>query len=495
MVMDTYRQKGQRIVNRRRRLSERRKNQGLSQERLAQIIGVDTSTVARWERGETDPLPVYRPRLADAIKVTVEDVAALLAEADGLATTVAPAPAAVVPVQHPGAVSSYERLEGLDTVTAYEEPDTNRRDALRLATTLFMASPFSTAMQPGAGLPVRGASPRPIGSAWATGLSEAILDPVGAARRAASGIEQGSGEATRQLAPVTLRALVDQATRVSFVGDHVRLAEQLPSLIGRIELASVHGIGSDGASSMSLLSDMYALAGWVLIKADNAAGACITAHRAIRAAEEGEDALRVAATTRCLAEVYMRAGRLEDAAHTALLAAARLETAPVPDHPTALCLRGAALLSAAAAAARRGDRREAITALNAAAVQGERLNEERAELGTAFGPSNVAIHRVAIAIETGDAKEALAQSSSVDLTNMPAYLGERRARYLIDVARAYTQAGDDTATIGALTDAERIAPDEVRTHRHTHALIQTLLPRERRSSGLRELAARCQVRR
>jgi hypothetical protein len=119
--------------------------------------------------------------------------------------------------------------------------------------------------------------------------------------------------------------------------------------------------------------------------------------------------------------------------------------APVPDHPTALCLRGAALLSAAAAAARRGDRREATAALNAATVQGERLNEDRAELGTAFGPSNVGIHRVAIAIEIGDAKEALKESSSVTLSEIPAYLGERRARYLIDVARTHAQAGDGTA--------------------------------------------------
>jgi hypothetical protein len=41
----------------------------------------------------------------------------------------------------------------------------------------------------------------------------------------------------------------------------------------------------------------------------------------------------------------------------------------------------------------------------------------------------------------------------------------------------------------------RTSPTSVLTHRHTHALLQTLLVRERRSSGLRELAARCQVQR
>jgi transcriptional regulator with XRE-family HTH domain/tetratricopeptide (TPR) repeat protein len=65
-------------MNRRHRLSERRKTVGLSQERLAEIIGVDTSTVARWERGMADPLAVHRPRLAEALRVPVEDVAELL---------------------------------------------------------------------------------------------------------------------------------------------------------------------------------------------------------------------------------------------------------------------------------------------------------------------------------------------------------------------------------------------------------------------------------
>jgi transcriptional regulator with XRE-family HTH domain len=51
---------------------------GLSQERLAEAVGVDTSTVARWERGETEPQAVHRPRLAEALKVSVETVGELL---------------------------------------------------------------------------------------------------------------------------------------------------------------------------------------------------------------------------------------------------------------------------------------------------------------------------------------------------------------------------------------------------------------------------------
>jgi transcriptional regulator with XRE-family HTH domain len=62
----------------RARLTERRKAMGLSQERLAEAVGVDTSTVARWERGETEPQAVHRPPLAEALKASVETLGELL---------------------------------------------------------------------------------------------------------------------------------------------------------------------------------------------------------------------------------------------------------------------------------------------------------------------------------------------------------------------------------------------------------------------------------
>ncbi|GAA1814967.1 helix-turn-helix transcriptional regulator [Planosporangium flavigriseum] len=65
---------------RRYRLAQRRKAVGLSQERLAEVVGVDRSTVVRWERAETDPQPWHRPRLATALRVSVEELAELLAD-------------------------------------------------------------------------------------------------------------------------------------------------------------------------------------------------------------------------------------------------------------------------------------------------------------------------------------------------------------------------------------------------------------------------------
>src|SRR5690348_8971040 len=64
---------GRPMPDRRHRLAQRRKTIGLSQERLAEVMRVDRSTVVRWERADTEPQPWHRPRLAAALKVSVEE--------------------------------------------------------------------------------------------------------------------------------------------------------------------------------------------------------------------------------------------------------------------------------------------------------------------------------------------------------------------------------------------------------------------------------------
>ncbi|MEV6690470.1 helix-turn-helix transcriptional regulator [Micromonospora sp. NPDC051196] len=66
------------VGKRRHRLAQRRKTVGLSQERLAESLGVDRSTIVRWERADTDPQPWHRPRLAVALRLSIEELADLL---------------------------------------------------------------------------------------------------------------------------------------------------------------------------------------------------------------------------------------------------------------------------------------------------------------------------------------------------------------------------------------------------------------------------------
>ncbi len=84
-------------VARRQRLVQRRKALGLTQEALAELMAVGRSTVVRWERGESEPLPWIRPKLAWALKVSVDLLESLLATDDQRGETAAPRqlPAAV----------------------------------------------------------------------------------------------------------------------------------------------------------------------------------------------------------------------------------------------------------------------------------------------------------------------------------------------------------------------------------------------------------------
>jgi DNA-binding XRE family transcriptional regulator len=68
------------VTAKRHALAERRQIVGHSQETLARLVGVEPTTVGRWERGETSPQPWCRPKLADALSVSLEDLDTMLTE-------------------------------------------------------------------------------------------------------------------------------------------------------------------------------------------------------------------------------------------------------------------------------------------------------------------------------------------------------------------------------------------------------------------------------
>jgi transcriptional regulator with XRE-family HTH domain len=68
---------------RRRTLARRRRTRGYSQEALAEAVGVDRATVARWEAGQTEPQPWHRRKIATTLDVSLEELETLLCEATG----------------------------------------------------------------------------------------------------------------------------------------------------------------------------------------------------------------------------------------------------------------------------------------------------------------------------------------------------------------------------------------------------------------------------
>jgi transcriptional regulator with XRE-family HTH domain len=71
------------VIRRKRVLLVRaRKAAGFTQEEAAYRLGVDRSTIARWESGETEPLPWLRPKLATLLGVTLARLEELLLAVD-----------------------------------------------------------------------------------------------------------------------------------------------------------------------------------------------------------------------------------------------------------------------------------------------------------------------------------------------------------------------------------------------------------------------------
>lgn len=88
---------------RRHELTQRRKAVGFTQESLAEHLGVERSTVIRWEAGDSEPLPSIRPSLARALQVSIDQLAELLAasEDEDATRTLSADPEGTAPVLFP----------------------------------------------------------------------------------------------------------------------------------------------------------------------------------------------------------------------------------------------------------------------------------------------------------------------------------------------------------------------------------------------------------
>ena len=172
-----------------------------------------------------------------------------------------------------------------------------------------------------------------------------------------------------------------------------------------------------------------------MAKLGEADAAWIAADRAVFTAEAIGAPLTVAASMFRMAHVFLSLGQVAQAQQAATATAQALEPLIDADPPVeALSLCGAFQLVPAVVAAHDNDRSQAHKHLAVAHDIAERIDEDRDDYGTEFGPSNVAIHAVGIAVELGDAGQALDLARDVDAESLSP---KRGSRYLIDLATAH----------------------------------------------------------
>jgi hypothetical protein len=222
--------------------------------------------------------------------------------------------------------------------------------------------------------------------------------------------------------------------------------------------------------------------------------AWISARWATDAALAAEDAALAAVGGWRLAHAALRAGDLDETRTVSADAAATLEPSLRADPaPGLLSAYGALRLTGAVAASRAGDEPDARWLLGDARETAARLGDRNDHWQT-FGPANVGVHEVAVAVELGDPSGALDAARRVDVGALATL--ERQATHRVHVAHALTLRRRDPDAMRQLLAAERLNPEGLPHDTLARSLVAGMVRRDRRRAipGLRDLARRLRVR-
>jgi transcriptional regulator with XRE-family HTH domain len=295
----------------------------------------------------------------------------------------------------------------------------------------------------------------------------------------------------RAAALSTLRTRAGKAWELTHAGRYAELTDLLHGLVPQLETAARSVAEEQRAEVYELLATTYQACSAALAKVSEPDVAWIAADRAMAAAERAGEPLLVAAGAYRLVFVFIAARHYGQAEETARTAADALRPMTEEGNPEAMSLWGGLTLQRAVIAARVNDADTAYAQLEQASRIAGQLGEGRNDYNTEFGPANVGLYEIAIAVELGDAGRALRVAADVDTTGLSA---ERRARMLVDVARAHAQRRQVTEAVTALCEAEEITPEQVRGHELVRQLVSDLLTMQGQPLGeLRSLADRLTV--
>lgn len=270
------------------------------------------------------------------------------------------------------------------------------------------------------------------------------------------------------------------------------LVPLLSELISGFEQISREAVESlVRTDAQRLLTDTYQATAAALAKLSENGAAWIAADRAAFTAERIGEPLLVTASLFRMAHVFLSLRQFDQAAKVATESIEALDqyVEAHPDEWPALSLAGAFRLVAAITAARDNERTVAQQHVEEARQIATRIGEDRNDFGTEFGPTNVAIHAVAVAVELGDAGIALELANDVNTATMS---DERQARFLIDVARAQIMRRQIGEALRSLEHAEQLTPEQTRTLKSAREVAQDLvqLAGPRPGAELKELAER-----
>jgi transcriptional regulator with XRE-family HTH domain len=273
-----------------------------------------------------------------------------------------------------------------------------------------------------------------------------------------------------------LRRLTTLATAWRLSSQYAKLADLLPGLITGLTATAMNTAGREQERAFALLALAY-----------RAADAIADKHGRRDMSGRATELIRWAAARSAdpqldMMSAYVRAelffsGSIQHARSGLRMIDSVTATAPPGGGARLLAARGALCMRAAVLAARAGMPDEAAERMAEAQAIARQV-PEGVYHGTAFGPGSVAVHELALAVETGDAGRAVKLAGQWQPPRaLPA---ERRSHFHIEAARAYCWEGNRDQAVTALWQARHAAPQHTRCNPAVTETIAVLIRSSRK---------------
>ena len=276
-----------------------------------------------------------------------------------------------------------------------------------------------------------------------------------------------------------LGAAVSSAAALRSAAQYVKLGETLPDLIVELTQAAHQAVGTDRERGFWLLAVAYRCADALAFKVGEMDLSSTAIERIRWAAERSGDPLMIGTAAYVRGQTYLVTGAY-DSGLRALTAAGTCIERETATRREAAAVYGALHMRAAVLAARGRRADTAWSHIEIAKAMASIVTDDVEWYYTSFGPSNVRIHEVAVAVELGDERAALARAG--DWAPPGSIPAERASHHLIDLARAKLWAADYPGALDSLLSARRIAPQHTRTHPMPAETTRALVRREQRRS-------------
>jgi transcriptional regulator with XRE-family HTH domain len=252
------------------------------------------------------------------------------------------------------------------------------------------------------------------------------------------------------------------------------VGQQLPNLICRIQGALRLLEGDTRRRALRLASMVYQLTRTWTKRVGEYDLSLLAADRAVVCALDADEPNLSGAASWNLAMILSAQGESEHALAVVKRAIEELEGRTDQPTPARWAALGSLHLLGAVEAARANQPADAYDFLGRAEGIATRTGETN-YFRLAFGPTNVALHRLTSSIELGRTKEALSLAEHISIQHTPAV--ERRLTYRLDTAHCYVRVQNDVAAVYMLRQLHGESPEELRYNHAAREMIRELRDR------------------